>query len=582
MILQALTSYYGRISEDDSSGIAQGGFEKKEIPFIIVLDREGKFRGIDDTRTGDVKKKRGRDFLVPKGVKKSVNIAANLLWGNPEYVLGKPRPGTEGDAKKVEKVRERHKSFIEKIEALDVVDDGVAVVRGFLEKGDFSDIFSHHFWSEIEKSGKNDITFRIEDDTGLVCQRDGVKRAVTSMNERGEGDRLQACLITGEMDSPTRLHTAIKGVWGAQSSGANIVSFNLFAFNSYGKEQGFNAPIGKKAEHAYTTALNKLLAKDSRQRMQVGNASTVFWADQKNMLEDIFLDLFGEPAKENPEQANQAIRALFESPKSGARPLEDDYTRFHVLGLSPNASRIAIRFWYAGTVGEVAKNIKQHFDDCAIVHGPKERDYLSIFRLLVSTAIQGKADNIQPNLSGEVMKSILSGMPYPQALLASAVRRCKAEREITYPRAALIKAVLVRDSRYYGKTQKEVGMSLDRVNVNPGYLLGRLFAVLEKAQERANPGIDATIKDRFYGAASSTPVTVFPRLLKLKNHHIAKLENKGEAVNLEKLIGEIVDAVRDFPALLSLPDQGRFAIGYYHQRQDFFKKKEQKTEGGVQ
>jgi CRISPR-associated protein Csd1 len=571
MILQALTSYYGRISAYDGSGVAPEGFEKKEIPFIIVLDHDGKFKGIDDTRSGEGKKKRAREFLVPKGLKKSVNIAANLLWGNPEYVLGRPRPGTETDVKKVEKVKARHASFVETIESLDVDDSGVSAVLCFLREDDFSSVFSHPSWPEIEKSGKNDITFRLEGDTGLVCERNEVKKAVASMNKRGEDDRLQACLVTGEMDSPTRLHTAIKGVWGAQSSGANIVSFNLEAFNSYGKTQGFNAPVGKKAEHAYTTALNRLLGRDSRRRIQVGDSSTIFWADENSVMEDVYADLFGEPPKENPEQINQAIRVLFESPRSGAPPITEDYTRFYVLGLSPNASRVAVRFWYAGTVGEVATNIKQYFEDCAIVHGNKEPEHLSLFRLLVSTALQRKSENIQPNLSGEVMKSILTGTPYPATLLASAVRRIRAEREITYPRASLVKAVLVRNSRY----EKEVGMALDQNNTNVGYRLGRLFSVLEKVQEEASPGINATIRDHFYGSASSTPVTAFPYLMKLKNHHLAKLENRGRAVNLERLIGQIVEGVASagFPAHLSLQDQGRFAVGYYHQRQDLFTKK---------
>ncbi|MFH0765143.1 MAG: type I-C CRISPR-associated protein Cas8c/Csd1, partial [Calditrichota bacterium] len=355
-----------------------------------------------------------------------------------------------------------------------------------------------------------------------------------------------------------------------QSSGANIVSFNLDAFNSYAKTQGYNAPVGKKAEFAYTTALNTLLAKDSHQRLQVGDTSTVFWAARENPMENLYTDFFGEKVEVKSIQDNESLKALYNAPQSGAPPLQEDLTPFYVLGLSPNAARIAARFWYDGTVGEVAKNIRQYFDDTAIVHSPWEPEHLSLFRLLVSTAVQGKSENIQPNLAGDIMESILTGTPYPQTLLGAAVRRIHAEHEINYPRVALIKAVLCRDARFYKKTEKEVGMSLDTENTNPGYRLGRLFAVLERVQERARPNLNATIRERFYGSASSTPVVAFPHLLKLKNYHIAKLENKGEAVNFEKRLGEILDGLTDFPAHLCLADQCRFAIGYYHERQSFF------------
>ncbi|MCR4287098.1 MAG: type I-C CRISPR-associated protein Cas8c/Csd1, partial [Deltaproteobacteria bacterium] len=477
--------------------------------------------------------------------------------------------------KLAERARVQHASFVTKIKDIfsATADTGVCAVIKFLESCNFTGVFLHPLWPEIEENGAN-VTFQLEGDFGLICQRDAVEKAIAERAGGDESGECLPCLVTGLMEAPVRLHTAIKGVWGAQSFGANIVSFNLNAFNSFGKDQGFNAPVGKKAEHAYVTAINTLLAKDSRQRIQVGDASTIFWAEAQNNMEELFKDFFGEPPKGQSVQDNEAIKALYKAPESGAPPLEDDLTKFYVLGLSPNASRIAIRFWYAGTVSDVAKNIKEHFVDCKIVHGPKEPEYLSLFRLLISTAMEGKADNIQPNLSGELMRAILAGTPYPVTLLSSVIRRVKAEREITYPRASLLKALLVRQSRFYNRKEKEVGMSLDDSNKNIGYLLGRLFAVLERAQGFASPGLNATIRDRFYGAASGTPVAAFPQLMKLKNHHIAKLENRGAAINLEKLIGSIMEGVSDFPTHLSLQDQGRFAVGYYHQRQSFFTKKD--------
>jgi CRISPR-associated protein Csd1 len=432
---------------------------------------------------------------------------------------------------------------------------------------------AHSVWSEILETNPA-MTFRLNGDRDLVCQRPAV-RAVLG-NASSETEKI-TCLISGDLDGFERLHTAIKGVWGAQVAGANIVSFNLSSFNSFGKEQGANAPVGKRAAFAYTTALNYLLSKESTQRIQIGDASTVFWSEKHTYLEDTFAGLFDEPPKDDPAKQTRAIEALFKAPQTGVLGDEGGKTRFYVLGLAPNAARISVRFWQVGTVAEMSARIRQHFEDLEIIHASFEKPYLSLFRLLVATASQGKSENIPPNLAGEFMRATLAGLPYPQTLLQAAVRRIRAEREVTYPRAALIKACINRQARYSPSQEKEIAVSLDDSNTNPGYRIGRLFAVLEKAQEEAvNPS--ATIRDRFYGAASSSPVTVFANLMKLKNHHLAKLE-EGRKRYFEKLIGQIMSDINDFPAHLSLADQGRFAIGYYHQRQAFFTKSESTTKG---
>ena len=267
--------------------------------------------------------------------------------------------------------------------------------------------------------------------------------------------------------------------------------------------------------------------------------------------------------------------------------MEDAETKFYVLGLAPNASRIAIRFWIVDTVAGMAGKICRHFKDTRIVHGPRDKDTLSLFRLLVSTAAQGEAENIPPNLGGDTMRAVLEGLPYPQTLLQAAIRRIRAEQSkrdkrtgkslpnVTYERAALIKACLNRTTHFDNpQQQEELQVSLDSANTNIGYRLGRLFAALEKLEREATPGINATIRDKFYGAASSTPVTVFANLMRLTNHHLAKLETRGRRKFFEKLLGEIMNGVADFPAHLWLEDQGRFAIGYYHQMQNFYLKKD--------
>ena len=257
----------------------------------------------------------------------------------------------------------------------------------------------------------------------------------------------------------------------------------------------------------------------------------------------------------------------------GHLPPEDQQTRFFVLGLSPNSARISIRFWHVGTVAEFSIRIAGHFHDLSIIHKPSEKEYLSMWSLLRSIAALGKTENIPPNLAGEWMRTILSGNPYPHSLLQAAIRRIQAERHVNYERAAIIKASLNRKARFQSNPDKEIAVSLDKENTNPGYRIGRLFALLEKIQEESSPSINATIRDRYYAAASGTPASVFPILLRMKNHHLGKLE-KGREIFFERLLGEVMSGLsaNGFPPQLSLDDQGRFAIGYYQQRQAFFTK----------
>jgi CRISPR-associated protein Csd1 len=578
MILQALHRYYLRKQDE----MPPDGFDQKEIPFLIVLDLEGRFVDLQDTRTPFGKKILARKFVVPGEHGRSGKNAwqiTNVLWDHYGYVLGWPKSDTEKDKNTALK---QHGVFIKQVETLHNAfpdDEEISAVLSFLTGGRFDDVYAHPAWKDCAKISGCNLSFQMSGLNRLICENKNVQSFVSDAScedEQEEGDESSdmagICLITGEHSSLARLHlrTPIAG----SKSNAKIVSFQKnMGFDSYGKQQSFNAPVCKSASFSYATALRHMLTKDSRQKIMVGGATTVFWAEKKHDIENVFADIFGEPAKDNPIQDYKALVAMFRAPQIGAKAELDPGTRFYVLGLAPNAARIAVRFWYEGTVAQVSDNIYQHFEDCTIVHGPNQPETLSLFRLLVSTATQGKSENIQPNLAGDFMRSILSGTPYPKTLLSAAVRRIRAEREITYPRAALVKAVLSRESRYYKRNMKEVDMALDTSNDNIGYRMGRLFSALEKIQEEANPGINATIRDRFYGAALSTPAVVFPHLVKLKNHHLSKLTNQGRAVNFERLIGEIIDDINEFPSHLSLVDQGRFIVGDYHQRQDFFSKK---------
>ena len=588
MILQALDAYYRRkqADPDPAKRLPADGLEDKEIPFILELDTDGQVTNLVDTRRIEGKKKIGQRFLVPQGIKKTSGVAANLLWDNAEYLLGIP------DAKKLEESIKKGKAEEYQARLLDMraafrariialpeavqQDAGVRAVLAFLDALDLSALERFACFPEVQ-SGNPVLSFRLRGDLGLVCQRELIADAATQAEEKTPDG---ICLVRGEAVVVERLHRAIKGVWGAQTSGANIVSFNLDAFNSYGKTQGANAPFGKQATFAYTTALNHLLARDSRQRIQVGDASTVFWAEEKHDLESALPDLFGDPPKDDPDRNIRAVSALYAAIQTGQFADGGSETRFLVLGLSPNAARISIRFWETTTAMSLARRIKQHFDDIEVAHADYEPRHLSLFRLLTGVALLNKADNIPPNLGGEVMRAILEGLLYPATLLNQAVMRCRAEQQVTYARAAVIKACLNRKIRFHQSHEKEFLPMLDPDNTNPGYRLGRLFAVLEKIQEDASPGLNATIRDRYYGAASSTPAAVFSTLLRLSKHHLGKLSG-GLTVAREKLIGDVMsgfDADSFPPRVLSLTDQARFALGYYHQRQAFFTKPEPKNQ----
>jgi CRISPR-associated protein Csd1 len=578
MILQELVRYYDRkaVDADPAQRLPSFGLEDKEIPFIIELTADGQVNQLRDTRSLDGKKLRAQSFLVPMGEKKTSGVKANLLWDSATYVIGltRERKG-KGEVSPALAYRARLDGLPDAVKA----DAGIRAVLAALDRGDWSVVRAHAAWPDIEETNPV-MTFQLAGDRELVCQRPAVVEAAGAA-DNADSAPTALCLVDGDLHPVQRLHASIKGVWGAQSSGANIVSFNARAFESYGKaeRQGENAPVGQRAAFAYTTALNHLLAKDSRHRVQVGDASTVFWADSPSRFDSEFTlaDFFGE-SKDDPGRGVRAVQALFDALKSGQLPVGEGDVEFFVLGLAPNAARISVRFWLHAPLSALAPRIAQHFADLRVVRRyDNDPPAPSLFRLLSSLSLQGKLDNVPPRLAGEWMRAILEGLPYPALLLNAAVTRCKAEQEVTYLRAAVLKAWLNRDHRRQHSAlpadHSHFKETLDMEQPDVPYRLGRLFAVLERIQQQAMPGINATIRDRYYGAASTTPVTVFTTLLRLKNAHLKKLAD-GTAAWFERLIGEVVEPMTEFPRQLTLPEQGRFALGYYHQRQAFFTRKE--------
>lgn len=573
MILQALNRYYERM-EQSGDALAPQGWIDKPIDYIIRLDRAGKCLGLVPPPLAKRRKReRGTVWRVPsigKQALKHTNSGddANLLWDNAAFVLG---VGKNGEKKRT--------AFVSVIQHYfrDVDDAGIDAVCSFISAISADSSALENFLAQYPDSredllsGQPTVSFQLSDDSPeLVCQRRAVRAAYQARRSaHREGSRRQ-CLVTGEPDVIAVTHDAIKGVWGGQTSGGYLISFNERAFESYGNErlQGLNAPVGARVASTYTTALNYLLRDGSRQRLQVGDASAVFWSQEADEIEEGFGNVFGE--SDDPNHTEE-VRAVLEAIHAGRFDGGRGDNRFYVLGLAPNAARISVRFWHAEPVRSIARRIGQWFEDIDIAHGPNEPEFPSLFRLLTACAAQNKADNIPPNLGGEIMRSILSGGVFPATWLNAAVQRCRAEQRVTRLRAASIKAYLNRSIRRQ-LGQEGIQPMLDSASTNTAYRLGRLFAALEKVQEEASPGLNVTIRERFYGAASSTPVSVFTTLLRLKNHHVAKLESKGRATYFEKLIGEIVGGIADFPAHLALQDQGRFALGYYHQRQAFFTK----------
>lgn len=588
MILQALKEYYDRKAADPDNDIAPEGFEKKEIPFLVVIKPDGTFVNLEDTREHVGRKLIGKTYLLPRSQTRAGSRSHEktfLLWDHIGYLFQFSKSDEQNDVKKA---ANQHQTWLDSLEALpnDLKrDEGVAAVFLFYKTDGFKKIKTTPNWTECIKLPACNMTFRLVGDTLPVPCRSKVQEYVRSSVSQVSGKHEEEqesktkifayCLITGEYGEIARTH----GRTPINKDTKSLVAFQKHSgYDSYRKEQCYNAPVRKSAEFAYTTALNTLL-KSRSQRLQIADATTVFWSAKKSEFESVMPFFFSEPPKDDPDKYTDAVKSLYNSIWNGAYVIPNDDTRFYVLGLSPNAARIVVRFWKVGTVKEIGTRLKRHVDDLAITHAPGLNPALPMWKLLRSIAVREEDKNIPPNLGGDTMRSILEGLPYPQTLLQAAIRRIRAEHGITYTRAALIKACLNRSTRFTNpKIKEEMHVSLDPNNTNIGYRLGRLFATLERIQirkhtQKGGKEPNSTILDKYYGSASGTPVMVFGTLIRLSKHHLASLENVGERINFEKLLSEIMRDISDFPAYLKLEDQGRFAIGYYHQMQDFFTKK---------
>ena len=567
MILNALYDYYHRCGD-----LPRKGMELKEIGFLIVIDKDGHFLRFEDRR---IDKKQAQKFLVKKHVGRTSAVVANHLYDNSGYVFGY---STKGD------VNAQYLTFKEKVKCIyesHPNDEDIIAVHKFYEKEQqktFAEMQADPLWSEIEKNLNkkfSTFSFMIEGNTKIVAE----KAELMDLEDYNPSENGQVCIISGKKGNVVETTTATM-IPGSQAT-AKLVAFQVSSgYDSYGKSKGANAPISEDAEFAYTTALNHLLESNSRNKFMVGSRTFLFWASKddeagKEAEESIF-SMFGFTDQEDDPNKNiEQVRKVFTAIYSGEiKTTTED--KFYILGLAPNAARIAVIYWAEIPLKEFAGKICKHFDDMTVMDTRSEKKpYMSLRNILSTVTLGGKASDATPNLPDAIVKSIFQGIPYPQTLFASCIRRIRAEsgdkdkNAVHITRAAIIKAYLNRISN-----NQKIQVMLDKDNANQGYLCGRLFAVLDKIQEEANN--QHSIRERYMNSASSTPAAVFSTILNLSNHHIENLKNEGRKIYFEKLKQEIISKIDadGFKAQLDLQDQGRFFIGYYHQRQDFFVKNE--------
>lgn len=573
MILQALT----RLFEDlvQQGKLAHPGWSPAKISYALCLDEKGNLESVVPTlREVPVKNKTQllpTPMELPSGATRSSGIVPIFLWDSSTYILGvdaKPKP--ERSEKCFKACAEFHHELLD-----DVNSPIAAALLSYFDKWNPKEARNHpalaDCWDDLMKGGN--LIFRVN---GQFAQEDPAIRAAWDAHYNQVQGEKQQCLVTGEMDVPEAVHPVIKGVTGAQSSGAAVVSFNAPAFCSYGKEQSLNAPVGKYAAFAYTAALNYLLS-DKQNVHRIGDTSVVCWAEGAEPQYSAFaaMSLFGDGLPEGltDKDLHDTLRNLAQG--LPCKELQLDPNRpFYILGLAPNAARLSVRFFYRDSFGTLMKHVNAHHERMEITGS--RYAITPLWAMLRETVNMNTSDKSpSPVMAGATVRAIFTGSNYPASLLEATMLRIRAEREITPGRAAIIKAFYLKNSNN-SELKEVMTVSLNENNTNIPYTLGRLFAVYEAVQECANPGINATIKDKYFNSASATPATIFPILDNLCQKHLRKLDT-GLRISFDKQIGTLKNVLGETnPTRLTLPEQGSFNLGYYHQKQFRYKKKEDK------
>jgi CRISPR-associated protein Csd1 len=618
MIVQSLARYYDILAADKSAKISKLGYSPANVSFALVISEKGELTNIIDLRT-DGKKKTPKSIEVPYQKSRAVAVIPFFACDNAKYIFGIEKISNDG--KKEEKggilnvledfgngsivvsrrsieCFEHSRLFHHRI--LDKMDDpGVIAFLKFLDSWKPEDSLGHPKIAEFKEEILSGGMF-VFDLNGTYLHDNPEARktweTLSSGDNEENGQPLSQCLVSGKIEPIARTHQKIKRVLGAQSAGATLVGFNDSSFESYGKIQSYNAPISEGAMFKYTTVLNHLLERGSKNRIQIGDTTTVFWAETtKESCGDLASYLI-DPAEaiESEDESSkessckdiatrQMVSDILGKVRSGEYLREKDLgvdpetTKFYILGLSPNNARLAVRFWHEDSFGNFITRVARHHLDMEIERDERRARLTSMSRLLKQTVSEGSKDlAASPMHGGLLMRAILENTPYPVPLYGAILKRVKVERSINSTRAGFIKACLIRLARMRGNHEEDmITVSLNEESQNVPYRLGRLFAVLEKAQSDTNRELKSTINSKYFSSASTTPAGVFPVLLKLAQHHIAKSD---WGFRSDQAIQEIMSGIDGFPKTLTLEEQGMFIIGYYHQRKANYRKKEDSEE----
>lgn len=576
MILQALTKHYEDLAEKGL--ISRPGWSEGKASFALRINDEGELK--DVIVLSDAEERKGKTALIPKKVtipapvKRSSGVSPNFLCDNANYILGMSNnPERAGRTKQCfEACSNLHKKI------LDGVDNPAArALINYFEKWNPDNFYEiPAVRGHIEDILKDtNIVFWYGDD--FVHEIEDIKEAWNKYYMSDEENSIEmVCLVTGERRAVEAIHPAIKGVRGAQMAGAALVSFNAPAFESYGKEQNYNAPTSTYAAFAYTTALNYLIS-DRDNVNYIGDTAVLFWAEGADPGFRSFanMSLFGAKENYSTKDIMNKVKRLAEGKKvEFEETMLDPDMKFYVLGLAPNAARLSVRFFWCNTFGSFIKNIESHYRRLEIIKPEFDTsENIPIWRLLEET-VSSKSKNkmASPNMAGQLLQAILSDDRYPVTLLNNVNIRIRADKKINRCRAAIIKAYYMKNTNK-DIPEEVLQVSLNTESNNIPYNLGRLFSVLENIQEKANPGINATIRDKYFNSASATPGVVFPVLLNLSQKHLSKIGG-GLEVALSKEVQNIVDKLsEEFPKRLNLAQQGSFQLGYYHQTQARYQSK---------